>query len=93
MEYEIDEFITYIKLEKKLSKNTIDNYNLDLVNYIKYLENKEIYKLNNITLNDIKDYLQHLSKEGLNSRSIRRHITTIKEFHRYLVKFKKIKNV
>ena len=92
MEYEIDEFITYIKLEKKLSKNTIDNYNLDLVNYIKYLENKEIYKLNNITLNDIKDYLQHLSKEGLNSRSIRRHITTIKEFHRYLVKFKKIKN-
>ena len=92
MEYEIDEFITYIKLEKKLSKNTIDNYNLDLVNYIKYLENNGIYKLNNITLNDIKDYLQHLSKEGLNSRSIRRHITTIKEFHRYLVKFKKIKN-
>ena len=94
MKEEINEFITYIKLEKKLSKNTIDNYLLDLKSYINYLNCNNIYKLENINEDIINKYLQELSKNGLNSRSIRRHITTIKEFHKYLVKYKKInKNV
>lgn len=92
MKDEIDEYITYIKLEKKLSKNTILNYKLDLDNYVNYLEDNNIKSFNKITLNDINSYLQDLNKSGLNPRSIRRHITTIKEFHKYLVKFKKVKN-
>ena len=94
MEDEIKEFITYIKLEKKLSNNTIINYELDLNNYIKYIKEHNIKSLNNITLENINDYLQELSKNKMNPRSIRRHITTIKEFHKYLMKFKKVeKNV
>ncbi|MBR3661251.1 MAG: tyrosine recombinase [Bacilli bacterium] len=92
MKYEIDEYLTYIKLEKKLSKNTIDNYKLDLVNYIEYLNKNNIGDLNKITIEDINNYLYNLNKSGLNARSIRRHITSIKEFHKYLVKFKKVKN-
>ena len=94
MEEEIKEFITYIKLEKKLSNNTIINYELDLNSYIKYIKEHNIKSLNNITLENINDYLQELSKDKMNPRSIRRHITTIKEFHKYLMKFKKVnKNV
>lgn len=91
MMMEIDEYLTYIKLEKKLSKNTIDNYKLDLISYITYLENNNIKKLKDITLDNINNYLQDLGKNGLDPRSIRRHITSIKEFHKYLVKYKKIK--
>lgn len=94
MNNEIEEFITYINLEKKLSKNTITNYRFDLENYINYLEKERIYDVNNIKEDDINNYLQQLSKNGLNPRSIRRHITTIKEFHKYLVKYKIVnKNV
>ena len=91
MMMEIDEYLTYIKLEKKLSKNTNDNYKLDLISYITYLENNNIKKLKDITLDNINNYLQDLGKNGLDPRSIRRHITSIKEFHKYLVKYKKIK--
>ena len=91
MKYEIDEYLTYIKLEKKLSKNTILNYKLDLENYFNYLEKNKIFDVKKITIEDINNYLHDLSLNGLNARSIRRHITTIKEFHKYLVKFKKIK--
>ena len=90
MKDEINEYLTYIKLEKKLSKNTIDNYQLDLENYIDYLIKHNINNFNKITLDSINNYLQDLSRNGLNPRSIRRHITTIKEFHKYLVKYKKI---
>jgi len=91
MKMEIDEYLTYIKLEKKLSKNTILNYKLDLDSYINYLEKNGITNLNKITLDDINNYLKELSQNKLNARSIRRHITTIKEFHKYLVKYKKVK--
>ena len=90
MEEEIKEFITYIKLEKKLSNNTIINYEFDLNNYIQYLENNNIKHFNDVTLDEINNYLQELSKNNMNPRSIRRHITTIKEFHKYLMKYKKI---
>ena len=91
MEEEIKEFITYIKLEKKLSNNTIINYEFDLENYFNYLKKHNIHSLDKITLDDINDYLQDLAINKLNPRSIRRHITTIKEFHKYLVKYKKVK--
>ena len=91
MEEDVKEFITYIKLEKKLSKNTIFNYQLDLENYCIELANYGITKVEKITLEEIQKYLQQLKIKGLNPRSIRRHITTIKEFHKYLVKYKKVK--
>ena len=94
MEEEKQEYITYIKLEKKLSNNTIINYELDLDSYICYLKKININNLNNVTLDIINDYLKKLSINKMNPRSIRRHITSIKEFHKYLMKYKKIdKNV
>ena len=91
MEYDIEDYLTYIKLEKKLSKNTIENYRLDLESYKLFLFKKKIDDPNKITLELINEYLNKLSKDGLNPRSIRRHVTTIKEFHKYLVKVKKVK--
>ena len=90
MKEDIKDYLTYIKLEKKLSKNTITDYEFDLNSYVKYLEKKGICKASNITINDIQKYLEFLSKDGLNPRSIKRHITTIKEWHKYLLRIKKV---
>ncbi len=90
MKEDIKDYLTYIKLEKKLSKNTITNYEFDLNSYVEYLEKKGICKASNITINDIQKYLEFLSKDGLNPRSIKRHITTIKEWHKYLLRIKKV---
>ena len=91
MKYEIDEYLSYIKLEKKLSFNTITNYKLDLENYLNYLNSIGINNLDDVSLEIIDRYLVYLNEKGLNSRSIARHITSIKEFHKYLLKIKKIK--
>ncbi len=90
MEDEIEDYLTFIKLEKKLSKNTIDNYYLDLEDYKRYFFKKNILNVQDISLDMLNEYLRDLYKKGLNPRSITRHITSIKEFHKYLVKTKKI---
>ena len=91
LEILIEDYLSYIKLEKKLSKNTILNYKLDLDNYQVYLNKNRITNPNNITLNDINTYLKYLKDNKLDARTIARHITVIKEFHKYLLRVKEVK--
>ena len=90
MKDDIDDYISYIKLEKKLAKNTIESYKFDLDSYQKFLRKNKIYNPQDIKLTDINTYLKDLKDSGLNSRTIARHITVIKEFHKYLIRTKKV---
>ena len=84
-DYKMD-YLTYIQLEKKLSKNTYLNYKLDLDKYSIYLRKNNIYNVEDINLDIVRDYLKYLNKANLKAKSITRHITSIKEFHKYLTK-------
>jgi len=73
----LDEYLSYLLVEKQLSKNTIDSYTLDLN---KFLTNNVIKS----SKKDIINYIEVLKKEGLSSKTIARHITSIKNFYKYL---------
>lgn len=89
MENYIDDYLNYILLEKRLSNNTYDSYTFDLECFKNYFSNK---KIDNIKENDIVLYLEYLKKEKkLSSRSIERHLTTIRGLFKYLVKMEIIK--
>ncbi len=86
------DYLMYIKTEKKLSNNTILNYEKDLQSYSNYLKKKKITDFNDVTLKIVNDYLKELGKTGLKSRTIARHTTSIRELHKYLFKIHKVKN-
>ena len=75
----IDEFENYLLLEKKYSKNTIDSYHNDLMQFQSHFNN-----LKAITNNDIKKYIQIISKEK-NAKSVSRNISTLKSFYKFLL--------
>ena len=75
-------YLTSLKIEKNLSSNTISSYSIDLNNFFEYV-NKVYTK---ITLEDINNYIIHLSKKGLNNSSINHNITSLKMFYKYLIK-------
>ena len=77
---EIEKFINYIKYEKRFSDHTSLNYQKDLIDFIEY-ENKEI---NNISLNDIRNYLKYLYDKKYTNATIARKISTLKSFFKYL---------
>ena len=84
MKDNIEDYLNYIMLEKRLSKNTYDSYKFDLECFTDYFQNKSI---SNIKENDIIDYLEYLKNEKkLTSRSIERHLTTLRGLFKYLVK-------
>ena len=86
----IDDYLNYILLEKGLSKETKESYEFDLISFKTYFENYDIREINE---KDITNYLAYLSTEKkLSSRSIERHLTTLRGFYKYLVKMEKIDN-
>ncbi len=80
----IDKFIEFIKLEKGLSKNTVDAYRRDLSQYFSFLKkiNKDIHT---VTPQDITDFLWQLKEENLKSSSIYRKSSCIVQFHKFLL--------
>lgn len=80
----IDEFIDHLKYEKKLSNNTISNYNYDLLKFFSYIESLNINSIKNINSNIILDYINNIY-DNLDASSISRNITSINNFFQYLI--------
>ena len=75
----IEEFIDYLRFEKKYSENTISSYKRDLNKINLYLK-KDFIKL---TKADIQKYIQDLSKNE-SSNTISRTISSLKSFYKFL---------
>lgn len=75
----IDEFIEYLRFEKKYSENTIDSYNRDLKKFYNYI-NKDFSK---VTKNDVSKFIQNISKQE-SPKSVSRIISTLKSFYKFL---------
>lgn len=77
----IDEFCTYLLIDKNYSNNTIIAYKTDLNNFYKAIDKDTILIKND----DIKWYLKHLKENNHSEKSIARNISSIKSFYKYLV--------
>ena len=75
----IEEFIDYLRFEKKYSENTISSYQIDLKKANNFLEKN----FSDLTKKDIQNYIQKLSKNE-NASSISRCISTLKSFYKFL---------
>ena len=86
----INDFLDYITLEKGLTNNTKENYSFDLECFKKYFLGKTIQNIDEMSL---LNYLKYLKEEKkLSSRSIERHLTTLRGFYKYLKKMNIIEN-
>ena len=84
----IDDFKTYLKVDKNYSNNTIESYIRDIVSFLEY-NNK---KIDDITKKDIDNYILHILP-NYNENSVNRSIAAIRSFYKYLSLFKGFINV
>ncbi len=81
-----DNFLSYLSVERALSKNTLLSYGRDLKKYIAYLGALGIKSLAQATRKEIGDFMFKLKDEGLSAVSIARNLAAIKVFCRFLVR-------
>jgi integrase/recombinase XerD len=81
----IKSFQTYLKIERGLSKNTIDNYTFDIQRLFTFLtENSITVSPIDIKEETVQQFIYHVSKQ-VNSRSQSRIISGLKSFFSYLI--------
>ncbi len=85
MKKEIENYINYVYIEKKLSNNTKLAYEKDLISFNDYLNDKNI---KSVASNDIKSYIKHLNEINEKDKTIARKIVSIRTFFDYLMKEK-----
>lgn len=77
-------FSDYVTLEQGLSPRTIEAYQRDLVRFAEYAESKGISAPVDITAKVMREYVYHLKDLGLSPASIRRNVSAIRTYFRFL---------
>lgn len=90
MDKAIKKFLEFIKVDKKLSKNTLESYQRDILQYKEYITENNINYVN-VKNEDIINYLEYLHTINKKSSTISRHLASIRLFYQYLAKSKIVK--
>ena len=82
MEAEIRAFLNYLRVEKGLSTNTLHAYRRDLAKFALYAAKRGL-ALDQFTHSTMIDFLRTLYLRKLDSRSVARHLVTIRHLFRF----------
>ena len=81
----LEEYLSFLSVEKGSSKNTVDAYARDLRHYLGFLEGRAISEPDGVSRPDIEAYLAALGESGHAPSSIRRVVSAIRGFHRFML--------
>ena len=76
-------FLSFCRVEKGLAANSLDAYKRDLVKFEAFLSERRLAGFPDA--GTLRLYIDSLYADGLNSRSIARHLTTLRNFHKHLI--------
>lgn len=80
---DLEEFKIYLEKNRGYSIHTINNYELDIIDYLNHCNNLKL-NIYNVTYFDVKKYLVKLYDEDYKSTSIGRKISSLRTFYSYL---------
>jgi integrase/recombinase XerD len=78
-------FLNFCRIEKGLSDNSLHAYQTDLARFFAFLAHSGGTREAPADPELLRAYLDALAAEGLAARSVARHLTTLRNFYRYLV--------
>ncbi len=82
---DLDSFLEYLVVERGLRQNSLEAYQRDLIRYLTYLRDRNRVATS-LDRTDVPRYLLALREAGLTPRSVARHLSAIRQFHRFLVR-------
>ncbi len=84
----VAEYITFIKCEQALAPLTVAAYAADMQEWVDFATSNGRYELvvADIATADVRQWVAHLSQKGNSARSIKRKVSALNSFFRYMIK-------
>lgn len=79
----LDEYISYIRLEKNYSSRTVSEYSNDIQEFFRFLKQEKITDLNDIEYPEARLYVTRMYDKGLSRKTISRKISSIRSFYKF----------
>ena len=83
----VEEFKTYLSVEKNFSEHTLSAYCSDIVSYILWLDGKSVIDVN---FDKLREYLHFIQRFDYKKTTIARKIASIRTFYKFLFREKYI---
>src|ERR1041384_5480074 len=80
----VGDYLTYLQVEKGLSRHSLDSYRRDL-SRLEQFATKRKQSAAELTRPDLRKWIAQLSREGLAPSSVARAVSAVRGFFRYLM--------
>lgn len=82
----LEDFINYIKSEKRFSNHTITSYETDLNQFFNFIQLEyQITKPQDVSFKLIRNWISSLLENNLKSTSVNRKISSLKSYYKFLL--------
>ncbi|AMO58561.1 recombinase XerC [Endozoicomonas montiporae] len=81
---DVDAFLDYLKFEKNSSRHTLSAYTRDLAKLTVWLEAQALFSWSDISEKRLRYWLAELHRQGLQSKSLQRLLSSVRSLFRYL---------
>lgn len=86
----VKEYLSYLRVEKGLAKNSLESYERDLARLSKWCA-KTGFDIMELSRRDLREWISDLSREGLSPTSIARSVSAVRGFYKFLLIDRRIK--
>lgn len=83
-DYYLSSYLTYVRVEKGLSDNSLDSYKHDLIIYLKYIKSNK-KTLTTATQKDIEKFLSSRAQSGAKLRTVARNKVSVTNLYKFMV--------
>ncbi len=84
MEGYVKEYMDELRQERHMSKNTLEAYNRDILEFQKFITNKGVISIDELSETDVASYIMELRDEGLSASTINRRMSSIRSYASFL---------
>jgi integrase/recombinase XerD len=81
----VDQFADYLSLERGSSANTVAAYRRDLTHLVAFVQDHRVRTPSGVTSPLLREFVFHLKDLGLAATSIRRHVSAVRSYFRFMV--------
>lgn len=86
MQKQLNEFLEHLLIVRQLSPHTHKSYQLDLSRVLNWCEEQQISSWEMLSHAHIRHFVVDRHRKGLDGRSIRRCLSALRSFYRYLIR-------
>lgn len=80
-----EDFIEYLQNERKMSKNTLEAYNRDVLEFIEFESARGMAELTETSSTEIVAFLHNLKISGKSAATVNRKLASVRVFFNYLI--------